>query len=145
MSPLFLFALMFFAGITVALQPSINARLAQHVGSLQSAFYSFAVGALALSVVVLFNGRLQWRALAATRWWEWSGGLLGAFFVTITIFMVPRIGTTAAMAATIAAQLTTGIVLDHYGFFGMRIIPVDGTRIVGALFLATGALLIFRR
>ncbi|MRR37694.1 EamA-like transporter family protein, partial [bacterium] len=44
MSNLHLFLLMMFGGAVLALQPSINARLAQKVGILESSFISFAVG-----------------------------------------------------------------------------------------------------
>lgn len=65
----------------------------------------------------------------------------GAFPVNV----VPRIGTASAMAATIVAQLITGLVLDHYGLFGFRTVPFDGKRALGVLLLLFGAGLVFRR
>jgi transporter family-2 protein len=140
-----LFLLMFVGGMAVALQPSINARLAQRVGPLESACISFAVGTLALLVVVLVSGRGTLRGFSSAPWWELTGGLLGAFFVTLTIIAVPRIGTAAAMAAIIAAQLVTGILLDHFGFFDLRTVPLDARRACGTLLLLCGAALVFRR
>lgn len=145
MSNLFLFIIMFCAGITVALQPSINARLAQKVGILGSACISFAVGTIALLLLLILTGRGTLKGLAGTVWWEWTGGLMGAIFVSVTILVVPRIGTAAAMAATIAAQLVTGLILDHFGLFGFRGAPVDLKRLVGVVILMFGAGLIFRR
>ena len=49
------------------------------------------------------------------------------------------------MAATIAAQLTTGIILDHYGLFGFKNVPLDSKRAVGVCLLLAGAALVFRR
>ncbi len=145
MANLHFLAMMFCAGMTVALQPSINARLAQKVGILESACISFAVGTLALLAVVLMSGKWTVRGLGDTVWWEWSGGILGAVFVSTTIFVVPRIGTTATMAATIAAQLMTGVVLDHFGAFGIKETPLDLKRLAGCILLAGGALLIGKR
>jgi len=145
MANLNLLAIMFCAGITIALQPSINARLAQKVGVLESACISFAVGTLVLLAVVILSGRGTVRGLGQTAWWEWSGGLLGAAFVSTTIFVVPRIGTAAAMAATIAAQLITGVLLDHYGAFGVAQVPFDSKRFFGCLLLAAGVILIGKR
>jgi transporter family-2 protein len=132
-------------GIAVATQPSINGRLAQKTGVLESSCISFTVGALALLAVVLLSGRNGLRGIADASWWELTGGLLGAFFVTMTIIVVPRIGTTAAMAAVIASQLVTGLILDHYGFLGFRHIPIDARRVFGVLLLLAGASLVFRR
>ena len=135
-------AIMFCAGIAVALQPSINSRLALRVGVLESACISFAVGTVALLTVVLLTGRGTIKGLAASSWWELTGGVLGAIFVSATIFVVPRIGTTATMAATIAAQLMTGAVLDHFGAFGIRVIHFDLKRALGCALLAAGVFLI---
>lgn len=146
MGTLSLFLLMFVGGLAIAIQPSINARLAQRVGAVESSCVSFAVGTLVLLAIVLASGRAgSLRGVGDARWWELSGGLLGAFFVTMTIVIVPRIGTAAAMAATIAAQLMAGMLLDHFGAFGLRTVPLDWKRALGGLFLLFGASLVFRR
>jgi transporter family-2 protein len=136
---------MFCGGVVVALQPSINASLAQKIGTFESSFVSFAVGTLALLAIVMITGKGSIRALPCASWWELTGGLLGAFFVTMTIVAVPRIGTTAAMVTVITAQLSTGILLDHLGAFGMRQIPLDGRRAFGVALLMAGAALVLRR
>jgi len=145
MSQIMLLLLMFFGGIAVAIQPSINGRLAQKTGVLESSCISFTVGAVALLAVVFFAGKGSLRGAGGAEWWELSGGLLGAFFVTMTIIAVPRIGTTAAMASVIAAQLATGVMLDNYGLFGFREIPLDGKRAVGVAFLLAGTALVFKK
>jgi transporter family-2 protein len=141
-----LLLVMFCGGVAVAVQPSINARLAQRVGAFESSLVSFAVGTLAMLVIVIVSGRGgSLRAVAGAPWWELSGGLFGAFFVTLTILLVPRLGTTALMAAIIAGQLTMGALLDHFGAFGLRHIPFSPLRLAGICLLAAGALLIVRR
>lgn len=145
MSNLHLFLLMMCGGAVLALQPSINARLAQKVGIIESSFISFTVGAIVLAVALSFWGRGSLRAISGAAWWELTGGLLGAAFVTLTILVVPRIGTAAAMAAIIAAQLATGLLMDHFSLFGFRGTPLDGKRIAGTLLLMAGAALVFRR
>ena len=145
MSNYFLFLMMFFGGMAVALQPCINARLAQKVGILESACISFAVGTLVLLLVVLISGRGTLKGICGAAWWEFTGGILGAIFVSFTILVVPRIGTAATMAAIIAAQLTTGLILDHFGLFGFKVISLDLKRFIGLAFLTLGAGLMLRR
>jgi transporter family-2 protein len=137
--------LMFCGGIAIALQPSINGRLAQKIGIIESSCISFAVGAAVLLLGAVLAGRGSFKGLPAVSWWELTGGVLGAFFVTMTIIAVPRIGTTAAMAAVIGAQLTVGALLDHFGLFGFRTIPFDGKRLAGIVLLLAGTALIFRK
>ncbi|ABQ28213.1 DMT family transporter [Geotalea uraniireducens] len=145
MNSLALFFLMFCGGFAVALQPSINGRLAQKVGIIESSCISFAVGTVALFFVVLASGRGSFKGIADAAWWELTGGFLGAYFVTMTILAVPRIGTTAVLVATITAQLVTGLLLDHFGLFGFREIPLDLKRALGVGLLIAGASLVFRR
>jgi transporter family-2 protein len=145
MNNLPLILLMLCGGMAIAVQPSINARLAQKVGALESSMISFGVGALALLAVVLMTGRGNLRGLATASWWELTGGFLGAFFVTLTIVCVPRLGTAAVMAMVIAGQLVTGALLDHFGLFGLRHLPMTPLRLAGMLLLAAGAALVIRR
>ncbi len=144
MSHLFIFLLMICAGAMIAVQPAINSRLAQKVGLIEAACFSFAVGTAVLLTLALLTSQGNWRGAGQAHWWEWTGGLFGAFFVTAAIFAVPRIGTAATMAAVIAAQLTTALILDHFGVFGLREIPFDLKRLAGTALLFAGAWLIFR-
>lgn len=145
MNNLILVVLMACGGLAVAVQPSVNARLAQKTGSLESSLISFAVGTLALLAVVIIFGRGNLRAAGTATWWELTGGFLGAYFVTMTIITVPRIGTAAVMAIVIAGQLTTGVLLDQFGAFGLRQIPLTPLRGAGILLLCIGASLVIRK
>jgi len=145
MSNLLLIVLMVIGGVAVALQPSINARLAEKIGYLHAATISFSVGTLVLLLVSLSVPQGSFRRTFEADWWQLSGGLFGAFFVTMTIVGVPRIGTTAVLALTIVSQLLAGLVMDHYGLFGMRGIPIDFKRLLGVVLLLVGVSLICRR
>lgn len=145
MNNFMLLVLMFCGGIAIAVQPSLNGRLAQKIGVIESSCISFAVGTLVLLGGALLAGKGSFKGLALASWWELTGGVLGAFFVTMTIIAVPRIGTTSAMAAVIGAQLTTGMLLDHFGLFGFRTVQLDGKRLLGVLLLMAGTALIFRK
>lgn len=59
--------------------------------------------------------------------------------------IVPRIGTAAAMAATIVAQLVTGVLLYHFGVFDFKGAPFDLKRFLGCLFLLGGVVLVGKR
>ncbi|MFP4032006.1 MAG: DMT family transporter [Desulfococcaceae bacterium] len=145
MNPLPLVLVTFFGGLAATLQPSINARLAQKIGLIESAFVSFLVGTAVLLVIALSTPGGDLRAIPTARWWELTGGFLGALFVATTILAVPRIGTTATMAIIITAQLSMGMLLDHFGLFGLRHIPLDLRRLAGVALLALGVALILRR
>jgi len=145
MSNLVLLLAIFVAGAAATVQPPINARLAEKVGVLNAATVSFFVGSLVLLVLSFSLGRGSLKGLAHAEWWQFSGGLFGAFFVALTILAVPRLGTGAVMAGLIVSQLLVGLLFDHFGLFGLRQIPLDMSRISGAILMLVGVALIFRR
>jgi bacterial/archaeal transporter family-2 protein len=144
MSKFSLLLIIFVSGVLVALQPSINARLAQKIGLVESSTVSFLVGTIALFLLALASGQGSFRALTQVSWWELTGGLMGAFFVCAVILVVPRLGTGAVMAVAIAGQLLTALILDQFQLFGFREIPITVSRISGALLMLLGTWLIVR-
>jgi len=133
---------MILGGICLAIQPSTNARMAQHVGILGGALMNFFVGGLVLIAIALTFGKADLRQLPNASWWQYLGGFFGAFFVSMGIFVVPKIGTAAALGAVIAGQLITAVILDHYGFFDLKQIAISPLRIGGVALLTLGALCI---
>ncbi len=133
------------AGMLMPVQAGINSRLAVLVGgAIPAAFVSFLVGTLALGAVLAAMGQgvPLARALPASPWWYWIGGSLGAFFVTATVVLAPRIGTGAMVALTLAGQVAASMALDHFGLFGFPHIPFDTKRLVGSVLLLAGVYLI---
>ena len=140
-----LFAIVFIAGALVATQAGINAQLSRSLGSpVLAATVSFIVGTLALGVWALGMYR-QWpdRATAAgAPWWAWTGGLLGAVFVVATAAFAKRLGAATLISVAIAGQMTFALVLDHFGLVGFDVRPVGLWRIIGAVLLIGGTVLI---
>ena len=144
MSKLILLLIIFVSGVLVALQPSVNARLAQKIGLVESSTVSFLVGTIFLLLLALVFGQGSFRALPQATWWELTGGLMGAFFVSAVILVVPRLGTGSVMAVAIAGQLLTALLLDQFQLFGFREIPITFSRISGAVLMLLGTWLIIR-
>ena len=144
MSKVILLLIIFISGVLVALQPSVNARLAQKIGLVESSTVSFLVGTIFLLLLAMLFGQGSFRALPQATWWELTGGLMGAFFVSAVILVVPRLGTGSVMAVAIAGQLLTALLLDQFQLFGFRAIPLTFTRISGAVLMLLGTWLIIR-
>lgn len=133
------------AGICVPTQAGINAQLSQWTRSpVLAATISFAVGTLTLfaySIATRLNlPPLQ--TIGQQPWWIWVGGALGAFFVATTIYLAPRLGATSMLAWILAGQMMASLVLDHFGWLGFPVHPINWGRIVGVLMLVGGILLI---
>ena len=148
MHPLILAAIAgaFVSGTLVALQAPTNAMLSRAVGSpVNAALISFAVGLLALIVVVLALGvRPNGAEVRALPWYAWTGGLYGAVFVAVAAFAAPRIGVTQFLMVSIGGQLAMALVLDRLGAFGLPKIDISPLRILGLVLVLAGASLVRR-
>lgn len=133
------------AGCLMPVQPAINAVVAQWMHSAYlAAFFSFLTGTLVLGLVCLVL-RLSWpdgRILGSLPWWAWTAGAMGAFFVTMTILAIPRLGAMTVMALLVAGQMVMSMVMDHYGWLGIPAQPISPGRILGAMLLLSGVVLI---
>ncbi len=135
-----LLTLPFIAGAFLPLQAGINGQLAKQVSSvLAAALISFLIGSLALLLLVVMQREVpSLPALKGLTWWHWSGGLLGAFFITTAAFTGPRIGALLFMTLVLAGQLGMALLLDHFGWAGFRETPVSLGKIAGLLLIVVG-------
>ena len=145
MNVLFIF-LAVLAGCTIAVQAGINAKLQVNwaQSSVLAAFISFAVGTCGLALWLLLS-RTPIPALAGkTEFWHWTGGLLGAFFVTMTTLLAPRLGAVTMIALILAGQMGGALILDHFGLLGYAERHITWQRLVGAVLVGGGVFMIRR-
>ncbi len=135
------------AGFVFPFQAGINAQLRGWIGHpLLAALISFSVGTLSLMICPLLVGIHfpAWSAARQAPWWAWTGGLLGAFSVLVTIVLAPRLGATVFIATVVTGQMIASMILDHFGIVGFRLHPVTFWRVLGVVLLVSGVWLIRR-
>jgi bacterial/archaeal transporter family-2 protein len=135
----------FAGGAILPVQVAINTLLRRYVGEpMQVTFISYLAGTLAaLAICGVARYPLPTvGALTQTTWWMWLGGCLGTLYVWSTIFATPRIGVALALGLTVAGQMLTALVLDHYGAIGLTKFPVSPIRIVGVVLVILGVSLV---
>ena len=136
----------FLVGMLLPLQALLNARVgALAGGALLASFLSFAVGTLALGVLLLATRAPlpSARALSSLPAWLWCGGLIGALFVFCGTLLVPRLGAAGMICLVVAGQLLGSLLLDHFGVLSQPR-PVAALRVLGAVLVVAGALLVVR-
>lgn len=133
------------AGAVLPLQAGVNAQLARNSGhALWASGASFLLGSLVL--IALYIGlRHPWPGIAQLKEapvWAWSGGLMGAFFVSAMVIFAPKLGATTFMALVITGQMTAALVIDHYGMVGFNSHQISLGRLAGVLLIAAGVVLV---
>lgn len=135
------------AGAGLPVQVGVNAAIGRHLGRPEwAAVVNFAVGLAALAAWTLAL-RLPVPPLATAArapWWAWTGGLLGAFYVTSAVILAPRLGVTATLALSVAGQMAAALALDHAGALGAAVRPVGWAQVLGAALLVAGVVLLRR-
>ena len=136
------------AGSCLPLQAGINSGLAKELGHpISAALVSFVVGTFALFayVTVLRLPLPSLGRIPAVPWWTWvGGGFLGAYFVSATVILAPRLGATVLVMTIVTGQMIVALLLDHYGALGYAERPVNLGRIVGIACLIAGVFLVRR-
>lgn len=137
-----------FAGVAITIQAGVNSQLRTAVQHpLLAAFISFIVGTVALAFLLLFSketipGLSEYGNI---NWYKYTGGLLGAFVVTVTLLSVTQIGAGNMFVLIVAGQLVTAVLMDHFGILGLRQDPVSVQKLIGICLLIAGAWLVNKK
>lgn len=142
--------MIFFLGILTGaglpVQTSINTILTRKVASPYNAsLISFVVALFFLSCLLLLTGQnlfIPFDKIWHEPFWIWMGGLCGVVFLTGNILVFPRIGSVQTVILPVFGQILMGLIIDNFGLFHSEQSPLTFFRILGAVFVATGIVIV---
>ncbi len=133
------------AGAILPVQAGLNAKMGKVVSDpVFAALISFVIGTMGVLFYCLV-ARVDFSQISeasTVNWSLWTPGFIGAFYVVTVIILVPKIGAALTFGLLVLGQMSASLVLDHYGLVGMPLHQINWQRIVGALFIISGVLLI---
>lgn len=142
---IFLLFIALAAGMMAPVQAGLNAKLGRAVGNpVYASLVSFIVGTLGL-FFYCFVSRLEFasiRQASGLPWPVWAAGLLGAFYVTATIILTPKLGAALTFGLVVAGQLIMAVGLDHLGWLGIPEQTLTWQRLAGIALITAGVFLI---
>jgi len=125
-------------GIAVGLQSPLASMLSQRLGVFESVFIVHVGGAMVALVPLLIygGGRLaQWRSVP---WYALGAGVFGLVVLSAVSYTIPRIGVAAAIVTIVAGQILLSALLDHFGWLGAAVRPLDAPRVLGLVVVMLG-------
>jgi transporter family-2 protein len=139
------FFLVALGGAALTLQAAWNARLRVATASpVLTTLISITVTLVTL--LALWTSGLTSRgsvpAFNSIPKWAWLGGVCAAYYLIASLVALPKLGAATVFSLVIAGQVLTAVALDTVGAFGVPQIPLSTTKIVGAVLLLGGVLLI---
>ncbi|MFM0359916.1 DMT family transporter [Paraburkholderia sediminicola] len=142
---LFFSILTILAGASVAVQQVLNASLRAALNSAAwSGFVSYFVGVACMALLALaLHDPIPSVAVAGRiPWWAFSGGLFGAIFIALAIFLIPKLGAATFIVLLVTGQMLASVTIDHFGWLGLPEHPIDLPRLIGTAVLVGGCVLI---
>ncbi|MEM1238046.1 MAG: DMT family transporter [Pseudomonadota bacterium] len=134
-------SLMFAAGIGIPILAALNAALGQRLGSpAAAALVLFAVALLTAAVATLAT-RGSYANLPGTPVHLYAAGALIAFYVLSITWVAPTFGVGNAVFFVLIGQLVSAALIDHFGLFGARVLPMSPMRALGIAVMGAGVMI----
>jgi transporter family-2 protein len=144
MSTVFLISIAIMAGIAVTLQGQFMGLLDRGLGTIESVFVTYAGGGLIITLLMIAfrGGNLKnWHGVP---WYAFGSGILGLIIVGSIGYVVPRLGVAKGFTLIIATQFLIASLIDHFGFFGAAVRPMDMMRSLGLGLMLLGVWLVVK-
>lgn len=139
MIQIILLGLVLLVGMGLSLEAALLGPLGHDVGHLSATLSIFLVGALLLSIALIFAPKRDLTRLFAQPRWLLIGGVLGPIYVVALTLATPLVGVGMTMVGILCGQVAASMAIDHFGLFGTARRHIDGYRI-GVLVLIAAAL-----
>ncbi len=135
----------FLMGVILSVYLPMNSSASRYLGSSIAASTTFFVVATLTSMVILFvSGEYPAVGkLRAVPVYLHLAGVISAFFIVGTTFLIPKIGARTFFILLVSGQILMAIVVSHYGILESPRDPVTIKKAVGALLVIAGAVLSF--
>jgi transporter family-2 protein len=132
-------------GVFVTLQAHFMGLMDSRMGTLESVFITYFSGGLVVGLIMLVQRGGNLAAWQQAPWYALSSGILGLFVVGVIGFCAPRLGLVPAFTVLISAQFCAAALLDHFGWLGAPLRPLDISRLVGILTVMFGIWLTLKK
>lgn len=129
------------SGAAMALQGTFNAALGKILGIWESTLMVHVIGTVTVLAIILcvgigFN---NFSKVGNVPWYAFLGGVLNVVIIYALVRAIPQIGVSNATTAIIVAQVSTAVLIDSLGLFGIKKLEFHYIDLLGIALLAAGA------
>jgi transporter family-2 protein len=129
-------------GAAVGIQSPIAGAMGQRVGGTASSFIIHLSGLILSGALLFLRGGEKINNWSKLPWYMLGAGIFGVILYQTINVTLPRLGSTMMIVLIITGQLLAGMVIDHFGWLGVQLHPIDTPRLLGVFALLIGGYLI---
>ena len=143
-TPIFLVTA-FLMGVILSTYLPMNSSASRYLGSSIAASFSFfIVATITCLCILLASGQQQCLTkLKTVPAYLHVAGVISAFFIVGTTFLVPKIGARTFFILLVSGQILMAVVISHFGLLESPQDPVTIKKVAGAILVIAGAVLSF--
>ena len=128
------------AGVAMAVQGSLNAVLGKYVGQIEATLIVHIIGSVMAGIIVLIGlGKGNLGKMLQVPWYAYLGGILSVLIIYGVAASIPKVGVAVATTAIIVGQVSSAMLIDQFGLFGLEKVPFTLVKLAGLVLLAVGA------
>lgn len=122
-------------------QSAANAELNKQLGNVfvSTAFvYGTGLAGVLILLVFLHRSLPGSHRFTVVPWWAWTGGFLSIGATLAGTAFTQRLGSGVFTGITVTAAIVISIVLDNFGWMGLKPHPATVPRILGSVLMIVG-------
>ena len=130
-------------GVVMSIYLPMNSSVSKHLGSPITANVTFFLVALITSIFIFFVfGKVDTISkLKDVPVYLYVTGVISAFIVLGTTFLIPHIGARKCFILMISGQIVMSMVVSHFGLLTSPQDPITIKKIIGASFVISGSII----
>ncbi|WP_452219045.1 DMT family transporter [Lacinutrix undariae] len=140
------YILAFTGGVLLAAQAAYNTQLSSIVKHPILAVVSASISSALFGSFFIFlfeKENIQYNAIQQVPWYLWGiGGLFSMIGISLYIYTIPKIGISKMIAIGLCGQIIFSLIAGKFGWLNLPTEPITTKRLIGAITMITGIILI---
>jgi transporter family-2 protein len=132
------YALSVVTGMIVSVMIMINGMFANHSGVYTSTVVIHITGLIAITLYMIFKKEFRKLFKKKVPFYLYLGGVIGVLTILFNNLAFSKIDISALLALTLLGQSVASLIVDHYGFLGMKKVKFTSKKFVGITFVLIG-------
>jgi len=146
MKLIFFYFLALIGGVFLAVQAGFNSHLGGLLKQPVLAVIATSISSVVFaSILFLIIGKVNFQSSEITQipWYLWFiGGLFSVLGISLYFYTIPRLGISKMIALGLFGQLIFSLIAGKFGWLNLPIEPITTKRLLGAIAMSIGIILI---